>query len=43
MGMDKQLPLRIQTRIPPYQAIPIFRVSKLNGFIGVHAKGKTQV
>ena len=37
MGMEKPLPLRIQARLPPYQAIPIFRVSKLNGFIVVHA------
>ena len=40
MGMEKPLPLRNPARLPPYQAIPIFPVTKLNGFIVVHTLKK---
>ncbi len=40
MGMEKPLPLRNQPSLPLYQAIPIFPVTKLNGFIAVHALEK---
>jgi len=40
MGMEKPLPLSIQALLPHYQVIPIFPVSKLIGFIAVHALEK---